>query len=115
MSFLYLKKKLLFYHFNWFGYFFLDFCLEPVHKKKQPNCNKVYIGETSQHLKECVDQHKNDVSSRHRNISKTALIGHVLQLHHESRNNGNPTSFDGTKILAQESNTQRRKLAEAAQ
>jgi hypothetical protein len=84
---------------------------------EHPNCDKVYIGETSQHLKERVDQHKNDVSNRHRNIPKTALVEHVL--HHESMNNGNPTSFsfdfEGTKILTQESNTQRRKLAEAAQ
>jgi hypothetical protein len=40
-------------------------------------------------------------------------------LHHESLKNGNPTSFffyfEGTKILAQKSNTQRRKLPEAAQ
>jgi hypothetical protein len=45
------------------------------------------------------------------------LILYVL--HHESLNNANPTSFsfdfEKTKILAQESNTQRSKLAEAAQ
>jgi hypothetical protein len=43
----------------------------------------------------------------------------MYQTHHEPLNNGNPTSFsfdfERTKILAQESNTQSRKLAEAAQ
>jgi hypothetical protein len=68
-------------------------------------------------LQERVDQHENDVSNRHQNIPKTALVEHVL--HHESLNNGNPKyfsfDFEGTKILAQESNNQRRKLVEAPQ
>jgi hypothetical protein len=109
------RKKFFMTVVDFIGPFFFqnDVLLAYKIQCEHPNCDKVYIGETSQHLKERVDQHKNDVSNRHRNIPKTALV------EHEAINNGNPTSFsfdfEGTKILAQESNTQRRKLAEAPQ
>jgi hypothetical protein len=79
-----------------------------------PNCNQSYIGETSQHLGDRIQQHQNDVDNRHRNTPKTALVEHVLQHEIRDQSSSDVFDFDNSKILVQETNNKKRKLLEAA-
>ena len=67
-------------------------------------CNKSYIGQTAQNLKNRIQQHKNDV----KNLStKTGLCNHVQQTKHK-------IDFDNVKILEKESNIHKRLFLEFA-
>jgi hypothetical protein len=75
-----------------------------------------HIGETCQHLQERINQHKNVVSNRHRDVPKTALVENFLD--HDAQNNHTAQTlsfdFDSTTILSQQSNSNKRKLTKAS-
>ena len=68
------------------------------------SCNKIYIGQTGQYLKERLRQHKNEIR---KGEEKTGLSAHVANTTHE-------IYWDNVKILENESFAEKRKFLETA-
>lgn len=79
-----------------------------VYKIPCGGCNKCYIGETTQLLKNRSKQHKNDVVNRNKNPHKTALVKHVSDTDHQFE-------FDSKTILKNERTQGKLKLHEINQ
>jgi hypothetical protein len=73
-----------------------------VYKINCKECNKNYIGSTSQPLKARLNQHKSDTNIK---PNSTALAKHANGLNHSF-------DYENTKILETESNTRKRLLLE---
>lgn len=70
-----------------------------IYKIPCDNCDKVYIGQTSQHLEKRIQGHKYD------KLNKTALTKHTQTMKHKF-------NFDKTEILATETHTKKREIIE---
>jgi len=67
------------------------------------DCEKKYIGETSQNLKKRIKQHMYDVDS---NKTNTGLANHVLNEKHK-------INFENVEIIDTQTNTSKRRTLEA--
>ena len=76
-----------------------------IYKINCKNCNKAYIGETGQNIKNRIKQHKYNVGSP-KNINKTALANHAIKHTHGF-------DFSNVKVLSSEGNVKCRKIKEA--
>lgn len=71
-----------------------------IYKIPCNNCDKIYVGQTKQYLKERIKQHKN-----YNNNQQTALRKHEIEKQHHF-------NYDNTKIITTEKHTQKRLLLE---
>ena len=76
-----------------------------VYKIDCTDCNKTYIGQTKNHLKNRRNNHKNDIK---RGLQNTALATHTIENLHKF-------NFDKTKILTHEQNKNKRLFFEMAE
>jgi predicted GIY-YIG superfamily endonuclease len=68
-------------------------------------CNKVYIGQTSQYFKSRFQQHQRDGANRTETTNKSALSQHLSRTDHT-------IDFERTAVLAQEQNKIKRDILE---
>jgi len=71
------------------------------------DCNKIYIGQTKQYIKNRINQHKSNTTSKIKaQNEKTALSKHSTQLNHKF-------NFNQFKILEKEANRKKREFKES--
>ena len=77
------------------------------------DCFQVYVDETVQHLAKRVYQHKSDEKNYKKDLEKKRVDGTALAKH--ARDENHVFDFDGTKILAREGNTTKRRIREVVE